>query len=320
MKQWKKKNLLQHLLGMVFIFTGIFIMSGCGAQEKRFFKEEGKLKIVTTIYPVQNFTEEIAGDRAEIINLVPAGIEPHDFELSTGDMQLMEEADVFIYNGAGMEHFVDKTLASVSNKNLIVTEAAKDVALIEAEHNEEEAQDGEHEEEKYDPHTWLSIENAIAEAEVIKDCLCEADSENAAYYNDNFNVYKTKLENLKAQYEQELTGLSKNTIVVAHEAFGYLCSEYGLKQEGVEGLTADSEPDSARMREIIDFCKENDIKVIFFEELVSPKVAKTIASEIGAKTEVLNPIEGRTAAQEEEGLDYIGFMEQNLQVLKEALK
>ena len=121
-------------------------------------------------------------------------------------------------------------------------------------------------------------------------------------------------------YKEELSGLSRNTIVVAHEAFGYLCAAYGLKQNAVEGLTAESEPDSAKMKEIIDFCREEDIQVIFFEELVSPKVANAIAEEIGAETMVLNPIEGLTASQEEEGLDYISLMEENLEALKKALK
>lgn len=321
MKEWKRR-VEYSFFGM--LCASLFMLSGCGVQaNNRHFTSEETLKIVTTIYPIQNFTEEIAGDKAEIINLVPAGMEPHDFELSTGDMQLMEEADVFIYNGAGMEHFVDRTLQSVSNKDLVIVEAAQNVDLLETEHSHEgeEAHSGERNaDERMDPHTWLSIENAICEAEVIKDALCGADAENADDYNSHFDDYKTKLRALADRYEKELSGLSKNTIVVAHEAFGYLCEEYGLIQEAVEGLTADSEPDTARMKEIIDFCRENDIQVIFFEELVSPKVAETIADEVGARTDVLNPIEGRSAELEAEGLDYIGLMEQNLEALKKALK
>ena len=108
--------------------------------------------------------------------------------------------------------------------------------------------------------------------------------------------------------------------MVAHQAFGYLCDENGLKQEAAEGFDAESEPDSARMKELVDFCKENHVRVVFFEELVSPKVAKTIAEEVGAETDVLNPIEGLTAEQEEQNLDYIGLMRQNLEALKKALK
>lgn len=303
MKIWNKMTAL-----MLAVFLA-FGLSGCAAgSSSRGFKEEDKIAVVTTIYPMYDFVKNIAGDKAEVINLVPAGMEPHDFELSTGDMQLMEQAELFIYNGAGMEHFVDKTLKSLSNEKLVVVEAAKEIDTFQSE-------DGE-----TDPHTWLSVENAMAEALAIKEALVKIDGENAGYYEANYEVYRKKLEELDARYREELTGLSGDTIVVAHEAFGYLCQEYGLKQEAVEGLTADSEPDSARMKEIIDFCKKEEIKVIFFEELVSPKVANTIASEIGAETMVLNPIEGLTVEQEEEGLDYIGLMEENLEALKKALK
>ena len=303
MKIWNKMTAL-----MVVVFLA-FGLSGCATgSSSRGFKEEDKISVVTTIYPMYDFVKNIAGDRAEVINLVPAGLEPHDFELSTGDMQLMEQAELFIYNGAGMEHFVDKTLKSLGNEKLVVVEAAKEIDTFQSE-------DGE-----TDPHTWLSVENAMAEALAIKEALVKMDGENAAYYEANYEAYREKLEKLDTRYREELTGLSGDTIVVAHEAFGYLCQEYGLKQEAVEGLTADSEPDSARMKEIIDFCKEEEIKVIFFEELVSPKVANTIASEIGAETMVLNPIEGLTAEQEEEGLDYIGLMEENLEALKKALE
>lgn len=306
MKRTNKKYWYSYFV-CIFGF-GIFLLSGCEAGQRKNFSKGDRLKIVTTIYPMENFAQEIAGDKAEIINLVPAGVEPHDFELSTGDMMLIEEADVFIYNGAGMEHFVDKTLQAVSNKELVLVEAAKDVPLLTAAA------------EKYDPHTWLSIKNAIIEAETIKDALCMADSENTDYYNTNFEQYRERLLDLENRYQNELSGLSKNTIVTAHEAFGYLCEEYGLVQKALEGLSADSEPDSARMKEIIDFCREQDVQVIFFEELVSPKAANAIAEETGARTEVLNPIEGRTLEQEQEGLDYIGMMENNLEVLKEALK
>lgn len=328
MKMLKKVTVLLLLICMLV---------GCSgkAGSNVGFQEEDKLSVVTTIYPVYDFACNVAGDKAEIINLVPAGVEPHDFELSTGDMQLLEQADVFIYNGADMEHFVDKTLAAISNDDLIIVECAKDVQLLQATHSHgdeeelheeeaeadlEDAHTHEEDEVQLDPHTWLSISNAIIETEAIKNALVKADAENADYYETNFETYKEKLLALQEKYETELTDVKRDTIVVAHEAFGYLCQEYGLQQEGIEGLTADSEPDSARMKEIIDFCKDNEIRFIFFEELVSPKVAETVASEVGAQTLVLNPIEGLTSEQETQGLDYIGLMEENLEALKTALK
>lgn len=319
-----KKNIFKTIIMMTVLLC---MASGCTgrARVNQGFQDDSKISIVTTIYPVYDFAGNIAGDKAEIINLVPAGVEPHDFELSTGDMQLIEQADVFIYNGAGMEHFVDKTLASVSNKDLIVVECAKDIDLLNASHShshEEDSHEKEEndEEEKMDPHTWLSVSNAMLEAETIKNALVELDPSNAEYYQNNYDAYMKQLKELQEMYVSELSDLSSDTIVVAHEAFGYLCEEYGLKQEGIEGLTADSEPDSARMKEIIDYCKENEVKVIFFEELVSPKVAETVAAEIGAETMVLNPIEGLTPEQTEKELDYIGLMKENLEALKKALK
>ncbi len=296
------------------MITGVLLvvlavcMTGCeAAGGGTGFQGKGKISIVTSIYPVYDFAKHIAGDKAEIVNLVPAGVEPHDFELSTGDMQLLEKADLFFYNGAGMESFVDKTLAALSNRNLVVVEAAVKVDKFEAHH-------------RMDPHTWLSVENAILECQTIMEALIGLDQANAEYYEQNFEEYSRQLRALDEQYKKTISECSGDTIVVAHEAFGYLCDEYGLKQEAVEGLTADSEPDSARLKEIIDFCREHEIKVIFFEELVSPKVAQTIADEVGADTDVLNPVEGLTAEQEAEGLDYIGLMEQNLEALERALK
>lgn len=319
------------LLKIALLSVCFGLITGCSGRAggNVGFQEEDKISVVTTIYPVYDFACNVAGDKAEIINLVPAGMEPHDFELSTGDMQLIEQADVFIYNGADMEHFVDKTLSSITNEDLVVVECTKDLELLNSTHThthetEEEYEDETHEEDEQgknlDPHTWLSIENAMKEADAIKEAFIALDPENEAYYEENYTMYEQKLQELQDLYKEELSDLSKDTIVVAHEAFGYLCAEYGLHQEGIEGLTADSEPDSARMKEIIDFCKKEDVEIIFFEELVSPKVAETIASEIGAKTMVLNPIEGLTSEQEAEGLDYVGLMKQNLEALKVALK
>lgn len=303
MRRWNRIVFILMALSTAFVSTGC----GINSTGQKGFSQDDKIAVVTTIYPMYDFVSNIAGDRVEVINLVPAGTEPHDFELSTGDMQLLEQADLFIYNGAEMEHFVSKALDAVSNKGLVTVEAASQIETLESD-------------SKTDPHTWLSIQNAILEAEAIKDALVQIDPEYTKDYETNFEIYKEKLETLDKSYKESLSDVSQDTIVVAHEAFGYLCAEYGLKQEAVEGLTADSEPDSARMKEIIDFCKEKDIQVIFFEELVSPKVAKTIADEIGAQTMILNPIEGLTAKQEEAGLDYIGLMEENLEALKKALK
>ena len=263
--------------------------------------------------------------------MVPAGTEPHDWEPAATDIKNLEEADVFIYNGAGMEHWVEDVLASLENKDLKAVEASKGLELLaggeeaeatsedQTETDSEAATDDQAEEVSYDPHVWLSPKNAKQEMSNIKDALIEADPDHAEAYEQNYETYATKMDDLDAEYQEKLADTKSKDLIVAHEAFGYLCRDYGLNQVGIEGLSPDSEPDAKRMNEIIAFAKENNVKTIFFEELVSPKVAETIASEIGAKTAVLNPLEGLTDEEISAGEDYFSVMESNLEALTQAL-
>lgn len=270
-------------------------------------KDSKKVKVMTSFYTMYDFAEKIGGDKVTITNMVPAGTEPHDWEPSAVDIRKMEDADVFIYNGAGMEHWAEDILKTLDNKKLITVEASKGVNLIK-------------EEKENDPHVWLDPENAKIEMKNIKDALIQADEKNTEYYTKNYEEFEKKLDELNQEFEETLSQLENKDIIVAHEAFGYLCKAYGLNQVAIEGLMPDSEPDPAKMEEIIQFAKKKKINTIFFEELVSPKVAKTIAKEIGAKTEVLNPLEGLSDEQIESGEDYFSVMRTNLQQIKDALE
>ncbi|MBA4701427.1 MAG: zinc ABC transporter substrate-binding protein [Ruminococcus sp.] len=295
------------------------------ADEGKSQSESGdeKLQILASFYPMYDFAQKVGGDKVEVTNMVPAGTEPHDWEPTATDIRQLEDADVFVYNGAGMEHWAEDILASLDNQDLTIVEASKGLEFIEGEAHEHEEDEEEHEDEDdhdtgYDPHVWLNPLNAKAEMENIKNALVEADPENEDYYTENYEKYSAKFDQLDEKYKEELADIKGKDIIVAHEAFGYLCNAYGLNQVGIEGLSPDSEPDPARMKEIIEFAKENQIKTIFFEELVSPKVAETIAAEIGAKTSVLNPLEGLNDEQLEAGEDYFSIMEENLTALKEG--
>ncbi|WMJ86493.1 metal ABC transporter substrate-binding protein [Anaerocolumna sp. MB42-C2] len=277
-----------------------------------------KLEVYTSFYPLYDFAVKVGGDKVHVTNLVPAGTEPHDWEPATTDILSLEKGDILIYNGVGMEHWIDQVTSSLENESLILVEASKGLTLLEGK-----AEDGEKENSEEitaDPHVWLSIRNAKKEMETIKDTFVKADPDNAAYYEDNFNKNAADFETLDTKFKDELSALTNKDIVVAHQAFAYLCADYGLNQIAIEGLAADSEPDAKRMAEIIDFARSKKIKTIFFEELVSPKVAEAIASEIGAKTEVLNPLEGLTQEQINAGEDYLSIMDKNLEVLVSALK
>lgn len=283
--------------------------------------ESKKLEIYTSIYPLYDFAVKVGGDKVNVTNLVPAGTEPHDWEPATTDILSLEKADMLIYNGAGMEHWVDEVSASLEKKDLILLEASEGIKLLEGSEPEGEEENKEiGEEHNYDPHIWLSINNAKKMMENMKNAIEGADPANKDFYEANYQKYAKEFDALDLKFREELSAVTNKDIIVAHQAFSYLCADYGLNQVAIEGLAADSEPDAKRMAEIINFAKDKKIKTIFFEELVSPKVAQTIASEIGAKTAVLNPLEGLTQEQLNEGEDYLSIMEDNLNTLVNALK
>lgn len=306
------------------------LLPGCSGS--LFSKNSGKLKVLASFYPMYDFACKIGGDYAEVKMLIPSGFEPHSWEPSTRDMLSFEEADVFIYSGAGMEQWVDKILASIQNKKLLSVEASSGITLMEAGLRSIEsattgdtAQDGhdseeEHEEHgQYDPHVWLDPQNAKLQMKAICDAFCLKDPDHAEYYQSNYSRYAGELDVLDAEFEAALSSFTDRNIVVAHEAFGYLCQAYDLYQIPIKGISADAEPDAARMREIVDFADLYDVKVIFFEELASPEVAEAIASETGCETRALSPLGGLTQEQIDSGGEYFSVMRSNLEALKYAL-
>ncbi|MBJ6360182.1 metal ABC transporter substrate-binding protein [Paenibacillus sp. GCM10012307] len=318
------------------LFTLVLIIAGCSskssnnsvASDTADKPGKAKLTVAASFYPMAEFTKQVAGDLAEVTNLVPAGIEPHDWEATPQDMKLLEQADMLVYNGAGMENWVDKVLGSLSNPKLVAVEASAGMQLMaesdnqddEADHvaNEEEHED-EHEHGGFDPHVWLSPRLAIEQVKSIEAALSKADPAHTDAYNANAQAYIGKLEALDAKFKEEIAKLKRKELVTQHAAFGYLAKEYGLTQIPIAGLSPEQEPSAERLAELVVYSREHQVKAIFFETLVSSKVAETLGNEIGAKTLVLNPLEGLTADEEKQGLDYIGVMEKNLQSIIEGL-
>ncbi|MCX7921524.1 MAG: metal ABC transporter substrate-binding protein [Clostridia bacterium] len=307
-----KSNLVK--TACLVLVIGLVFAVGCSKQTSEDVKanHDGKLSVHTSFYTMADFAAKIGGDKIKITNLVPSGTEPHDWEPAPKDIASLEKADVFIYNGAGMEGWVEKILGSINNEKTTVLEASKGLKLLENADKDEGLQ--------YDPHVWLNPALAKKQLEAIKNTFVSVDSANKSYYEKNYNEYILKFDELDKEYNQTVASFSKKDLVVAHEAFGYLCNAYGLKQVAIEGLGAESEPTPARMAEISKFAKENEVKVIFFEELISPKIAETIASEVGAATDVLNPLEGLSDEQVKAGKEYLSVMRDNLKALERALK
>ncbi len=209
----------------------------------------------STGYPMYDFAVKIGGDKAEVTDMVPAGTGPHDWEPAATDIKNLEEADLFVYSGAGMEHWADDVLASLETKRLVSAEASAGLTLRpghshdEEEHEgaEEHAEEEEHDRGQFDPHVWLSPVNAKKEMENIKNAYVKADPDNKDYYEDNYKTYAVRFDKLDQEYKDTLSALPGKSIVVPHEAFGYLCDTYGLTQMGIAGLSPDTEPDPARM-------------------------------------------------------------------------
>lgn len=304
------KHFRRILMAAAAVAAGVAVCAGCGNTSEE--EDSDKIKVMASFYTMYDFAEKIGGDYVEVTDMVPAGTEPHDWEPSASDIAGLEEADVFIYNGAGMEHWAEDVLDTLGNQDLIVVEASDGIELLESSGSGES-------DENEDPHVWLDPENAKAEMENIKNAFVEADPENAEYYEENYETYAAKLDALDEEFQTALADVKSRNVIVAHEAFGYLCNAYDLTQVAIDGLSPDSEPDPARMEEIIEFAQENNVTTIFFEELVSSKVAETIAEEVGADTAVLNPLEGLSDEDIESGADYFSVMRENLEALVTAL-
>lgn len=271
----------------------------------------GKLKVTASFYPMFDFAQKIGGDKIDVLNLVPAGTEPHDYEPAVSDIINLEKTGVFIYNGAGLENWTQKVLSSLKNKNLAVVEASKGIALLTDQNKDAHS--------AVDSHVWLNPLNAKMELLNIKDAFVKKDPKNAAWYESNYSKYAKEMDALYQQMMDTLSACKRKEIVVSHQAYGYLCAAFGLTQLGITGLDAESEPDPARMAQIIDFVKQKGVKVIFSEALLSPKIAEAIARETGAAVEVLNPLEGLSEEDLAAGEDYFSVMQSNLNKLKKAL-
>lgn len=308
----------------LFIMTlAAAIMTGCGSKTNVTLSE-GKVNVVTTFYTLYDFASRIGGDKANVINLVPSGVEPHDWSPKSRDLKQMGKAQLFVYNGAGFEGWVDEFLDSMKhNSGLAVIEASKGVELLHAEANEDghdHKHKDDHDHGDIDPHVWVSPKSALKLAENIKNGLVQADAANKSYYEANYETLRKQLADLDAKFAQSLAKTAKKHIVVSHQSFGYLCRDYGLTQMPVMGLSPDSEPTAQDLKQINKFVKDNQVKYIFFEELVSDKMAKMLAKDAGIETLVLNPLEGLTKEQVSAGENYITIMDKNLQNLLKALQ
>ncbi|GAB6158411.1 metal ABC transporter substrate-binding protein [Desulfotomaculum varum] len=319
------------VLFATLVYFAALLLGGCGMAARPTVSNPGKLKVYTGIYPLYDFARQIGGDRLIVKNIVPAGAEPHDWEPSPQDVAEISRADVLILSGSGVEPWGDKVLSVIDQNKVTVIYAGRHIGLIKGIQTEHgyDKQDQQaaalephrqHEHDQLDPHIWLDPLHAKTMVDNILAGLVKADEKNKDVYEANAQAYKKELEQLHQEYQRELAGAQIKEFITSHAAFGYLANRYNLIQVPVRGLTAESEPSPADMAAVVKLAREKNIKHIFFETLVSPKVSQAIAAELGGQTLVLDPLESLSEQDIAKGKNYLSVMRENLQNLKIALK
>ncbi len=316
-----------------------------------------RLAVVASFYPLAEWAAVVGDDRVEVHNLTPAGAEPHDLEPTPSDLRRLRQADVVITLGAGFQPAIDRALAGrpgrqirvVATEGLPLRPGAGDLESGNHDHAAkaartagaagasgghgpgrrgsppapEPASGGQHDHGEglaQDPHVWLDPVLAKQIVQRIAAALAGADPAGKPTYEANAQAYAARLDALHRAYERTLATCKRRELVTAHAAFGYLAARYGLEQVPISGLSPEAEPTPGRLAELIDFVRTHGVTAVFFETLASPKVAETVARETGARTMVLNPLEGLTPVELAQGKDYLGIMEENLRSLAAGLE
>lgn len=294
-------------------------LAACGDDQPG--AADGSVTVVTSMYPLQFLAERVGGGDVAVTNLTSPGQEPHDLELGVQQTADLAEADVAVHL-AGFQPAVDETLEQNGPERIV--DAADSADLLAAEEDPEEH--AEHEDEAEhdhasdgadgtDPHFWLDPERMSSVAAAIEEQLAEADPDNAETYAANLTALQDDLGALAEQMRSGLATCETDTVVVSHDAFSYL-GTYGIEVAPIAGISPDAEPSPSRLAELQDVITDEGVTTVFYETLVSPALAETLAGDLGIETAVLDPIEGLT--DETAGEDYLSLMEQNLDAIRTA--
>ncbi|MDN4072093.1 metal ABC transporter solute-binding protein, Zn/Mn family [Fictibacillus terranigra] len=307
------------------MFTALsFILAACSGQNKTSSAEEAahknkKIQINTTIFPLEDFAAKIGGKYVNVQNVVPAGIEPHDYEPTIQTMSKLTDGDIFIYNGAGLEGFADKAIDTLNQDQTMVVKASEGISLAEAQ-EEHEGQKEHHEHGDVDPHVFIDPLHSIKMAENIKNALVKKDSPHKEYYEKNFEDLKSQIAALDQDFKTLMKGSHKKEILVSHAAYGYWEKRYGLKQIPISGLSPSNEPTQKQLQQIINLSKKHQIRYVLFEDNVKPRVADTVKSEVGAEALSFHNLESPSQKDISGKQDYISLMEKNINILKKVLQ
>lgn len=303
--------------------TGIILIvlsSAVAAASFSILKEEGKvdkLKVVTTFYPLTFFAQQIGGEEVIVKQLIPDNLEAHSWQPSFSDISAVNEADLIIFNGASLDHWLeDDILPAVDSSDKVIVETTEELQLLEGQPEKVD----EHE-ELYNPHTWISPFLAKQQAQRIFEALIQKDPNHKDYYRDRWQTLKAKFEEMDKNYMSELSKKRKEEIFVAHSAFGYLADRYGFIQYGILGISADEQPSASIYANLMEMMIEHETYVVYVDPVYLNESAQTLKNALETFIDqnvqilrlylMLGPLDG---------LDYFGQQEKNLENLKNGLE
>lgn len=315
------------LLVLIVVAAGWgFILNNysSGQNDQREKSQGGeKIQVIASFYPLYYFTQRIGGDRVDVKTIVPPGVEPHDFEISPRDAADIENSDLVVVNGAGFEPWFEKVRPDLDTKKINYAVLSEGISLLKGAGHEEEGtteEENHAEEEAVDPHIWLSPVVAQKMVQKITKGLIKSSPENESFYKENEKKLQSDLIVLNQDFQKGLSSCKKKDFVTSHAAFAYIAKEYGLNQVSISGISPEEEPSAQKLAQVSDFVKKNNIEYIFFEKFINPRLSNTIANETGAKTLVLDPIEGLSDDDIRAGKNYFTVMRSNLNNLRIALQ
>jgi zinc transport system substrate-binding protein len=283
--------------------------TGCTARRAG-SGDNGRVRVTAAFYPLAEAAQRVGGELVDVTDLTAPGVEPHDLELTPDQLGSIETANLVLYLGGGFQPAVQDAIRDATGEVVDVSDSIRSMPVPPGESaNGLQA----------DPHVWLDpvlYEQIVRETEAA---LERVDPQGSSSFQAGADAFVSELSELDARYRHELSSCRRTLIVTSHAAFGYLARRYGLRQEPIAGLSPDVEPDPRRLAQLKELVEADGVTTIFTEELLSPKVAQTLAQETGATTAVLDPLESLTSDEVAAGADYGSIMRRNLQTLGVAL-
>ncbi len=314
----KQSGKIKALLSILVLC--VIAVTGCKSDKSG---DSEKLSIITTLFPQYDFARQIVGDKADVTLLLSPGVEAHSYDPTPADIVKINKADIFIYTGDNMESWAADILSGIDNENLDVLDVSKGIKLVktEEEHSDEEDEDEDAHEHEYDPHIWTSPVNAITMVENILNELVKTDPDNKEYYKENAAKLTKDLNELDSEFKEVVKNADIKTIYFGGRfAMYYFAKEYGLQYEAAfDSCSSETEPSAKRVARIINDMKADNAAVIYYEELVDPKSAKSIAEATGAETLLLHSCHNVSKEEMDAGVTYVSLMKQNVKNLKEGL-